>query len=212
MMKKPTAVIFDWYNTLIDTSINIDYTTLNQVLNKIGYKDIDLNVVPKSTVHQHLTNRLGQKWKEAITLYENSLENSKKLDNFTLNDGAIELLDTLKENNITMAIVSNKNGESLRSEVQHKNLTHYFDSIIGSGDTLSNKPSPEPVLTALTNINVQPSKDVFFIGDSISDIQSATGAGCLPIKYGDNNTNVNNVLSFKNFDEIRKFICQLIAV
>ncbi|WDM85109.1 HAD family hydrolase [Ehrlichia sp. JZT12] len=210
-MKQPTAVIFDWYNTLIDTSINIDYTTFNEVLDKMGYKDIDLNSIPNARIHQYLNTLLGQRWKEAITLYENSLEKSQKLDNFMLNDGAIELLDTLKENNITMAIVSNKNGEKLRSEIHYKNLTHYFNSIIGSGDTSTNKPSPEPVLAALTNINVQPSKEVFFIGDSISDIQSATKAGCLPIKYG-NDTNVNNVLSFKNFDEIRHFICKLITI
>ncbi|QGR02999.1 HAD family hydrolase [Ehrlichia ruminantium] len=208
-MKRPTAVIFDWYNTLINTKVSIDRTIFNQVLNKMGYKDIDLNSLPDATVLKYLAMLLGDKWKEGITLYENSLEKSQKLDNFVLNDGAIELLDTLKENNITMAIVSNKNGKSLRSEIQNKNLSHYFNSIIGSGDTTSTKPSPEPVLAALSYLNIQPSKDVFFIGDSISDIQSATDAGCLPIKYGDCST-VDNVLSFKNFNEINKFISQLL--
>ncbi|AAZ68705.1 HAD-superfamily hydrolase, subfamily IA,variant1 [Ehrlichia canis str. Jake] len=211
MMKQPTAVIFDWYNTLIDTSINTDCVILNKVLDQMGYKNIDLHSIPNSTIPKYLTTLLGKRWKEATTLYENSLEKSQKSDNFMLNDGAIELLDTLKANNIIMAIVSNKNGKSLRAEVQNKNLTHYFDSIIGSGDTGTTKPSPEPVLAALTNINVQPSKEVFFIGDSISDIQSATEAGCLPIKYG-STTTINNVLSFSNFDDIRHFICKLINI
>ncbi|WP_235111259.1 HAD family hydrolase [Ehrlichia muris] len=211
MIKQPTTVIFDWYNTLINTSININRITFNQVLDKMGHKNIDLDCIPSSTIPKYLTTFLGKRWKEAITLYENSLEKSQELDSFILNDGAIELLDTLKENNITMAIVSNKNGKNLRSEVHHKNLTHYFDSIIGAGDTGATKPSPEPVLAALTNINVQPSKEVFFIGDSASDIQSAIDAGCLPIKYG-STTTVNNILSFKNFDDIRHFICQLINI
>ncbi|ABD45298.1 HAD hydrolase, IA, variant 1 family protein [Ehrlichia chaffeensis str. Heartland] len=210
-MKQPTAVIFDWYNTLIDTSINIDRTTFYQVLDQMGYKNIDLDSIPNSTIPKYLITLLGKRWKEATILYENSLEKSQKSDNFMLNDGAIELLDTLKENNITMAIVSNKNGERLRSEIHHKNLTHYFDSIIGSGDTGTIKPSPEPVLAALTNINIEPSKEVFFIGDSISDIQSAIEAGCLPIKYGSTNI-IKDILSFKNFYDIRNFICQLINI
>ncbi|MGN7618627.1 MAG: HAD family hydrolase [Ehrlichia sp.] len=211
MIKQPIAVIFDWYNTLINTSINIDRIIFNQVLKKMGYQDIDLNLIASSTIFKYLTILLGQRWKEAMTLYESRLEKSQKLDNFTLNDGAIELLNTLRENNIAMAIVSNKNGEKLRSEIHYKNLTHYFNSIIGSGDTSTNKPSPEPVLAALANINVQPSKEIFFIGDSISDIQSATEAGCLPINYG-NNIAASNILSFKNFDEIHNFICKLINI
>ena len=160
-MKQPTAVIFDWYNTLIDTKINIDRTTFNQILNKMGYKDVDLNAASDATLLKYIAMLLRDRWKEGITLYENSLEKSQKLDNFALNDGAIELLDTLKENNITMAIVSNKNGKSLRSEIHNKNLSHYFNSIIGSGDTATTKPSPEPVLAALTYLNIQPTKDVF---------------------------------------------------
>ncbi|CAI28144.1 Putative Phosphoglycolate phosphatase [Ehrlichia ruminantium str. Gardel] len=210
-MKQPIAVIFDWYNTLIDTKVNIDRPTFYQVLNRMGYKDVNLNTVSDSTILKYLAMLLGDRWEEGVALYENSLEKLQKLDNFVLNDGAIELLDTLKGNNITMAIVSNKNGKSLRSEIHNKNLSHYFNSIIGSGDTASTKPSPEPVLTALAYLNIQPSKNVFFIGDSISDIQSATDAGCLPIRYGNCSTK-DNVLSFKNFNEINKFICQLLSL
>ncbi|QXK91737.1 HAD-IA family hydrolase [Neoehrlichia mikurensis] len=202
----PLAVIFDWYNTLINTS-NINYNIASQALHMMGY-NVSLDTIPNTQIRQYLTYLLNNKLKEWSILYEQILNKSQIEHKIQLNENVLEMLELLHQKSISMAIVSNKNGYYLRRDVYDLNLTKYFKSIIGANDTPENKPSPKPILAALEILNLPPTKKIFVIGDSISDVESAKNANCLPIMYN-HNTNINGVLSFTHFKELSNLIINL---
>ncbi|ACZ49557.1 putative phosphatase [Anaplasma centrale str. Israel] len=202
-MRPPVAVIFDWCNTLV-TGSALDYETVDKVLKHMGRSDIDLASVDPSTVDRYLVHSLGSRWKEASALYMEFAEKSTRVRKLIPSSNVLELLELLYDNGISMGIVSNKNGPSLREEVRATGLSKYFSAIIGSGDTPENKPSPKPVIAALEILDVTPSEQVFFVGDSVSDVASARSAKCLPIVYG--GTEVEGVLSFRNFIDLCGFV------
>lgn len=55
-------------------------------------------------------------------------------------------------------------------------LLKYMDTIVTVNDVTEPKPHPEPVLTAVNNLGVDPRKTLM-VGDSTVDIQSAKAAG-----------------------------------
>ncbi len=52
-----------------------------------------------------------------------------------------------------------------------------------SGD----KPQPEPVQLALSNIAQKP-HNIWFVGDTMIDVECAINSGCCPILFGDQPT------------------------
>ncbi|MGN7679068.1 MAG: HAD family hydrolase [Anaplasma sp.] len=202
-MRAPVAVIFDWCNTLVKNS-GLDYEIAEQVLRRMGRDDIDVYSVDPIKVEKYLEYSLGDRWEEATALYKELAERSTNVRKLYPSDNVLEVLELLHDHDISMGIVSNKNGKSLREEVKTIGLAEYFSAIIGSGDTSENKPSPKPLIAALEILDIPPGEQVFFVGDSISDVESARRAKCRPIVYG--NANVKDVLSFGDFADFCEFV------
>ena len=53
--------------------------------------------------------------------------------------------------------------------------------MVGALDAAKDKPAAEPVFLALEGSGLQPGPDVWFVGDSLTDMQCAHGSGCLPV-------------------------------
>ena len=83
-----------------------------------------------------------------------------------------------------MAVVSNKAKALLLKELETTGLADYFLSVVGSGDLEEDKPSPLPALKALKDIGTEPSQEVWFVGDSSTDMSTAHNANCLPVFFG----------------------------
>ncbi len=92
-----------------------------------------------------------------------------------LYDGVIELLDLLKNNNIKLAVISNKSEKFLRIIVDHFNLTSYFEVIAGGDTYIDKKPSALPILKTLEIMGV-PTDEAIMIGDSKNDLLSGINA------------------------------------
>jgi phosphoglycolate phosphatase len=86
---------------------------------------------------------------------------------------------------VYMGVVSNKKGVNLRKEVQHIGWGKYFDKVVGADDTPRDKPFPDPVIAALEGSGIAAGPDVWFIGDSAIDMQTAHATGCVPMWYGE---------------------------
>lgn len=56
-------------------------------------------------------------------------------------------------------------------------IWEYFETIIGRQEVKNPKPHPEPILKACEALEVEPSKDVFIIGDTKLDLIAAKEAG-----------------------------------
>lgn len=153
-----------------------------------------------------MVNLFGDQWKKANQIYQQYLDNAL-LQNITLNQGVEKMLQTLKSHNIYLAIVSNKKNINLREEVTYFKLDSYFKRVVGSCDTAEDKPSAIPLLFALEESRLPIDREnVFFVGDSITDILCAQNANCLPIIYGQPISGYEDLLCFQHFDKLTDFI------
>jgi phosphoglycolate phosphatase len=83
------------------------------------------------------------------------------------------------------AVVSNKEGGLLRREVAHLGWNARFRAVVGAGDATADKPDPAPIWHALRTIGVKSGPEVWYVGDTGSDMQAARAAGCTAVLLGD---------------------------
>lgn len=181
---KPHAIIFDWDNTLVH-SAGATLTAYNRFLERIGEPTVTLEQVlcaPQLSVRQLFSLKFGTQWEEMMRLYYEELSTVHLADLKAL-PFVENLLDKVAENNVYMAIISNKHGDILRKEVQHLGWNSYFCSILGALDLPEDKPSVLPVQETFKKLQVKPEESVWFVGDSPIDYQCAVGAGCVPIIF-----------------------------
>lgn len=95
----------------------------------------------------------------------------------TLRDGANELIEFLKAQEIRTALLTRNSRRSVEIVIKRHCLV--FDCIISREDAVP-KPSPEPVLLICRTLGVSPAETVV-VGDFLYDIQSGDAAGCTTI-------------------------------
>jgi phosphoglycolate phosphatase len=182
MILKPQAVLFDWDDTLIDSGKIIQLVRKKMLANMGAPADYfeTSGVDPNLAARDSLPLLFGKKWPQALEFYRSCYE-KHHLDNLSLLSGAKEVLDFLRTNSIYMSLVSNKLGSTLRKEVLYLGLSNYFTKIIGSLDLAVDKPDKQVVFAALAASGIAAGKQVFFIGDSLVDMECAKNAGCLGV-------------------------------
>ncbi|MEU6992306.1 HAD-IA family hydrolase [Streptomyces sp. NPDC046465] len=91
-------------------------------------------------------------------------------------DGIPELLTTLRERGLRLAIATGKAGDRARSLLDVLGLLPHFDHVIGSDEIPHPKPAPDIVRHALALLDV-PADRAIMVGDAPTDMASARGAG-----------------------------------
>ncbi|PIR32426.1 MAG: HAD family hydrolase [Alphaproteobacteria bacterium CG11_big_fil_rev_8_21_14_0_20_44_7] len=185
-LTKPKGVIFDWDNTLVDTW-PIIHTSLVQTFEHMGAKPWTIEETKQNvgrSLRDHFPKLFGDKWQEAGQIYSDNYRKNH-LDTLTPLEGALDLMEYLATTNIFRAVVSNKQGPVLRMESSHMGWDKYFDKITGATDAERDKPYPDPAFHALKPSGLNPGKHIWFIGDSIIDVECAIAAGMTPIVYKD---------------------------
>ena len=189
--QRPEAILFDWDNTLADTW-PIIYKALYHTFTDMGHEPWTLEET-KKRVHRSMRDAFpeifGDAWEKAGNLYQQHYR-ANQLENLNPLPLAQEMLDYLMpQEDIYVAVVSNKKGENLRKEVGLMQWDKYFRQVIGADDAELDKPSSAPVLKALHGSGITPGKHVWFIGDTLTDMECAYNSGCLPLFYGDDDPN-----------------------
>jgi phosphoglycolate phosphatase len=82
-------------------------------------------------------------------------------------------------------VVSNKTGRFLRAEAAHLGWAPYFGAVVGAGDAPADKPDPAPVHLALRQLGCPAGREVWYLGDTALDMQTARAAGVMPVLVGD---------------------------
>lgn len=90
--------------------------------------------------------------------------------------GARELLVELNRRGIRLAVATGKSGPRARSLLDQLGLLHHFDHVLGSDEVPRAKPAPDIVLRALELLDV-PAERTVMVGDAVTDLASARGAG-----------------------------------
>lgn len=89
--------------------------------------------------------------------------------------GIMPLLKELKNNDIKMAIVSNKLDSAVKNLCSHF-FSEYIDVAIGEMSTMRRKPHPDMVIEAMRRLGATQEESIY-IGDSEVDIQTARNTG-----------------------------------
>ncbi len=97
-------------------------------------------------------------------------------------DGIINLLKKLKNKNKKMAILSNKNQESVTT-LHNAFFSEYISTALGESPEVRKKPDPIAIKKLMKEFG---SDKAVYVGDSIIDIQTADNAGipCILVDWG----------------------------
>ena len=191
MINSPKIILFDWDNTLVN-SWNKLHKCINHTFRHFSVPEWSLEET-KANMHISLVDSFpkvfGERWIEAKQLYYNCYDKIySDIPVDPLKDAEL-LLKELQINNIGLGIVSNKCGDFLRKEVEALKWKQYFNAVIGSTDAAKDKPNPDPVFLALSKIPQKAiAKEIWFVGDTIVDMECAVNSGCYPIFFGNPGT------------------------
>lgn len=215
MTKKISAIIFDFDNTLID-SWPIMIESLVNTYNAFNKTPPTINAI-KQNMHKSLCSSFPEifadKIEEATKIYYDNYHNLHS--NLIPLQGAENTLRYLLTKNLPIILISNKKGDILRKEVKDFfKWDHYFDLIIGAGDFNEDKPSNIPVIEACKKLKIKANQNLWFIGDSITDLNCAKNSNCFPVLFGNENLKLMELklhkLHFPNHDlllsEFKKLI------
>ena len=176
---KIKLIIFDLDGTLIDTLSDIEHI-FNYVLIQNGYEKRSKSFYKNNIgngFENLLRNCLPDYFKGDFDFLANSVREryESHLNTKTIVfDGIITVLEHLKNNQVKIAVISNK----LHS-LAVRSVETYFNSyqmkVIGAEGGFPRKPSPDSTFHMLQYFNCH-SSDALFIGDSIVDIKTAQSA------------------------------------
>ncbi len=183
---RPKAMLFDWDNTLIDSWVII-HDAMNATLSHFGMDNWTLDET-RSRVRKSMRDSFpalfGDEWPQAADIFYGHYREIH-ISRLEPLPGSAEMLQTLHEQGIFMAVVSNKTGEYLRLEVQHLGWDRYLSNLVGANDATRDKPAPDPVHMALSGSGHEPAMDIWFVGDADIDLECAINTGCTPILVRD---------------------------
>jgi len=174
------TILFDLDGTLIDSTeailecfkrsfkhFNKSTPKESEVLLQIGHPLYDMFVnlgVYKSEANNYV-KVYKENYQKVHTQKTTLLPNAKEAVLLAYNSGA------------TLGVVTTKTGKYSIELLEHFGLMKYFKTLVGSEDVKKHKPDPEPILLALSRLNVTDSSTTYMIGDTCMDLISAKSAG-----------------------------------
>lgn len=96
-------------------------------------------------------------------------------DSTLLFPGMDNVIISLYNQNIKMAVVSNKAENLVKIIINHLNLSKYFQYVFGGDSFSEKKPSPLPLNYILENLKINPQNSII-VGDSDNDVIAGSNA------------------------------------
>ena len=191
------GVIFDLDGTLVHLPIRYDviFEKLQDIFEtKDEFKPLIPTIIKKANNDVNLIQK-------AFDLICD--EESKSTNNFEVIDGAVEILDHLKNANFTLGLVTMQCKKATVVVLDSMKVSNHFSSIITRDD---NYERATQIKQSLKFLSLSPHETVV-IGDRIHDVYSAKKVGCSAIL-----SNKNKLNSFKEspviseLSELKKLI------
>lgn len=180
------AVIFDLDGTLIDSLEDLA-NSVNQTLREFGFKTHEINAYKyfigdgvkillkraiADTVNEQTIAKLHERFK---VIYKKEIDTRTKVY-----DGIYELFNKLEKQDYQKAILSNK-PHNFTLDCMDKFFKDYsFVNISGQKDTIAKKPDAQAALLIADELK-KDVKDIYFVGDTKIDMQTAKNAGMIAI-------------------------------
>ena len=210
-MSQKLTILFDLDGTIIDTAPDL-MAAHNHVMKMFGHQQKKLSDI-KKLAGRGAWIMMQRSFKEEIK--DEKLKNdmtkeflnfySKNIDSYSKPVNGIEnFLDWAKNNNISMAICTNKQERLAIDLIKKLKLNSFFEYIAGSDTFPFNKPDPRH-LTNVIEILGGSLKKTIMVGDSEVDSQSAISAD-IPFILVENGYTEKNKNEIKHNESIKDFI------
>ena len=181
------AIIFDLDGTLLDTLDDLA-DSMNAALQQLGFAQHDVasyrtfvgdgvemlarralppHVLDEQTVQECvrlMREEYGGRWAVKTRPYE----------------GIPELLGTLAKRAVTCTVLSNKPDKYTQITINHFFAPGTFRIVLGARDDYSRKPDPAGAFLITQQLGVPP-EEVVYVGDTDTDMQTATRAGMIAV-------------------------------
>ncbi len=183
-MPRPTALLYDWDNTLVDAWAGVT-AALNVTFDAFGlphWTDEDTRQRARLALATSFQVMFGAEWERARDVFHGAMRDGH-LRHVRPMPGATAALEAGRP--WRQGVVSNKDGPYLRAEAAHLAWTDHFGAIVGAGDALADKPDAAPILLALARMDVKVAPSVWYLGDAAIDMQTARAAGVTGVLIGD---------------------------
>ena len=185
------ALIFDFDGTLADTQRGI-LATAQEVLRRMGYAPADEQALAATIglpLKENFTRGAGLSEEEAdraVAIYRDIFE-KVAIPVITCFPGVEEVLATLAERGVPMAVASSRGQHSLEGLMQHLGLDRYIPlaHVFGVETAARHKPAPDMVYVIMGKLGVKP-EETLVVGDTTFDIEMGKAAGCYTcgVSYG----------------------------
>lgn len=189
-MKK--LVIFDLDGTLLD-SVNDLAASVNHALGTFGYPARTVaevksfigngvtKLIERALPENHKTGEEISKTKMEFIAYYNI----HGVDMTTPFEGIPELLESLQDKGIKLAVASNKYNEGAVNLVKHYFPDIRFGAILGQNETRPVKPDPAIIFEICSKCGASVGESIY-VGDSYVDMETARNAGieCIGVTWG----------------------------
>ncbi len=223
-MTQKFTVLFDLDGTLIDTAPDL-MNAHNHVMQKFGYETKSTNEI-RNLVGKGAASMIGKSlWNQArkeLKKIDDERIKSKMVDEFIdyygkniaveskLIPGVLDFLKWCKNNNISMAVCTNKTEHLAVDLLKKIKVYDYFEYVAGHNTFDYCKPDPRHLTNVIEIIQGELNKSLM-IGDSETDSESAKAAG-LPfilLEDGYTDKSINEIYHnhlIKDFNGIERII------
>ncbi len=183
-MSVPRAILWDWDNTLVDGWAAIEHG-LNVTFRAFAMPEWDRETVlarVRGSLRDTFPGMFGAEWERARDIFYGAVRacHLEVLNPLPGAEAAIRAAAAIGP----QGVVSNKQGPLLRAEAAHLGWAPFFASLVGAGDAEADKPAAAPLLLALRACGVTAGPHVWYVGDTVLDMQAARAAGCTAVLMG----------------------------
>jgi len=178
-MAKINTLIFDVSGVLID-DLETVWRANNDAYSHYGYKPFssleefkERFKLPVAGFHksngipEEMIETIERKYRERYLLYQHLIRIFPEVK---------DVLSKLKDKGLKLGISSNIPSMFLREHLHRFEISIYFDATVGQDDCDEPKPSPKPILTALSKLNAD-TKSAAYVGDMEEDMIAGKRAG-----------------------------------
>ncbi len=178
------GILFDFDGTLIDASEVICHS-YNRALQSAGLP---------SRSEDDLKSRIGIPLRDVFAEIAPSFPNAELVAAYReefwkhsrtgtrLLPGVGQLIPQLAAR-YQLAVVTSRSSRGAWDILEYFSLDSLFKTVVGVDEVTRPKPDPEPVISALSLIGVDP-KNALFVGDTVQDMQAAAAAGVAAVGVG----------------------------
>lgn len=174
--------VFDLDGTLLDTLADLAFST-NEALAAHGMPARSID-----EVRRFVGNGIAKLIERAVPEGTDALTRAAVLEDFKASyavhaadttqpyPGIYTMLDSLREQGILCALVSNKADFAVQ-ELVEQYFPGCFDAALGEQESIAKKPAPDMVEAVCARLGVD-MDELVYVGDSEVDFQTAANCGC----------------------------------